>query len=89
MLTLDFKIFAKVLANHLKHCIHKLIHSDQSGFLEGRNIGNYVHLILDIIDYMDNNDIPDAIIIFDIEKESPKHSNFGDQFISWIETIYS
>ena len=66
MLTVDFKIFAKVLANRLKHCIRKLIHSDQSGILEGRNIGNYVHLILDIIDYTDNNDIPDAIIIFDI-----------------------
>ena len=78
-----------MLANRLKHCIHKLIHSDQSGFLEGRNIGNCVHLILDIIDYTDNNDIPDAIIIFNIEKESPKRSNFGDQFISWIETIYS
>ena len=38
---------------------------------------------------MDNNNIPDAIILFDIEKASQKHSNFGDQFISWIETIHS
>ena len=78
-----------MLANRLQQCIHKLIHSDQSGFLEGRNIDYYVHLILDIIDYADNNDIPDAIIIVDIEKASPKHSYFGDQFISWIEAIYS
>ena len=62
LLTVDYKIFAKMLANRLQQCIHKLIHSDQSGFLEGRNIEYYVHLILDIkntknIWYLDQNEI--------------------------------
>ena len=99
MLTVDCEIFAKVLANPLKQCIHKLSYSDQSGFLKGMNIGNSVHLFLDIIDYMENNYIP-GVILPDIEKafdsvshdflfQVLKHFNFEDQFISWIKTIYS
>ena len=57
-----------MLANPLKQCIHKLSYSDQSGFLKGMNIGNSVHLILDIIDYTENNYIPGVIILLDIEK---------------------
>ena len=90
-----YKIFAKVLANPLKQCIHKLSYSDQSGFLKGMNVGISVHLILDIIDYTENNYIPGVIILFDIEKafdsvsrnlllQVLKHFNFEDQFISWV-----
>ena len=100
LLTVDYKIFAKALANRLKKCIHTLIHPDQSGFLKGRNIGNNIRLILDIIDYTDIEDIPGAILLLDIEKafdsvshqflfQTLKKFNFGDQFISWVETIYS
>ena len=100
MLTVDYKIFARVLANPLKHCIHKLSYSDQSGFLKGMNIGISVHLILDIFDYTENNYIPGVIIFLDIEKafdsvshnfllQVLKHFNFEDQFISQIKTIYS
>ncbi len=49
LLTVDYKIFAKVLANRVKTTLHHLINSDQSGFLEGRNIGNNIRLILDVI----------------------------------------
>ena len=97
---LDQPVFAKMLANRLKKCIHNLIHSDQSGFLKGRNIGSNIRLMLDIIDYTDFNDIPGAIVLLDIEKafdsvnhnflfQVLNHFNFGDQFISWIKTIYS
>ena len=68
--------------------------------LKGRNIGKSIRLILDIIDYTDLNDIPGAILLLDIEKafdsvshdflfQVLKHFKFGDQFISWIETIHS
>ena len=69
-------------------------------FFKGRNIGNNIRLILDIIDYTDFNDIPGAISLLDIKKafdsvdhdflfQVLKHLNFGDQFISWIKIIYS
>ena len=34
MLTVDYKIFAKMLANRLKKCMHRLSHPDQSSFLK-------------------------------------------------------
>ena len=54
--------------NRLKKCINSLIHSDQSGFLKGRNIGSNVRLLLDIIDFTDSNDLAAAILHLDIQK---------------------
>lgn len=36
MLNMDFKIFTKILANRLNHCIESLIHRDQTGFIPNR-----------------------------------------------------
>ena len=100
LLTVDYKILAKCLAERIKLFIHSLIHSDQSGFLKGRNISHNVRLIFDIIEYTQANEIPGAIILLDIEKafDSVNHNflflalkefNFGDKFIEWIKTLYS
>ena len=84
----------------MKKFINGLIHSDQSGFLKGRNISNNVRLILDIIEYAQANEIPGAILLLDIEKafDSVNHNflfntleqfNFGPKFIDLIKTLYS
>lgn len=100
LLTVDYKILAKTIANRLKKCLDSLIHSDQSGFLKGRNIGNNVRLIIDMIEYTKSNDIPGAILLLDIQKafDSVSHSflfkvlskfNFSENFISWIKVLYA
>ena len=68
LLTVDYKIIAKTMANRLKNCIDSVIHPDQSGFLKGRNIGNNVRLLLDVIEYTDFNKLPAAVLLLDIEK---------------------
>ena len=68
LLTVDYKIIAKTLANRLKNCIDSVIHPDQSGFLKGRNIGNNVRLLLDVIEYTDFNKLPAAVLLLDIKK---------------------
>ena len=68
LLTTDYKILAKCLANRLKRCLHTLIHTDQSGFMKGRNIGHNIRFLLDIIEYTELNDIPGTILLIDIEK---------------------
>ena len=62
-----------------------LIHPDQSGFLKDRFIGANIRLILDVIEYADENDIPGSIVLLDIEKafDSVRH----DFFISNFETF--
>ena len=50
LLNTDYKIMAHVQAQRLKNVIHKLIHTDQSGYIKGRNINNNIRLIQDVID---------------------------------------
>ena len=100
LLTVDYKILAKCLAERIKCFINCLIHTDQSAFLKGRNISHNVRLIFDIIEYTEANNIPGAILLLDIEKafdsvnhnflfQTLKQFNFGDNFLSWIETLYN
>jgi len=100
LLTVDYKILAKTLANRLKLCLNNLIDSDQSGFLKGRNIGNNIRLLIDIIQFSESNDVPGAIVLLDIEKafdcvnhnflfEVLKRFNFGNKFIDWVRTFYA
>ena len=84
LLTTDYKILAKCFANRLKCCIHDLIHTDQSGFMKGRNIGHNIRLILDIIEYTDSNDIPGSILLIDIEKA---FDSLSQLFISNLKAI--
>ena len=99
LLTVDYKIIAKTMANRLKNCIDSVIHHDQSGFLKGRNIGNNVRLLLDVFEYTDFDKLPAAVLLLDIEKafDSVSHeflfnvleySNFGKNFIQWVKTFY-
>ena len=85
LLTVDYKILAKCIANRLKRLMGHLIHSDQSGFLKGGYIGTNVRLILDVIEYADENDLPGSIVLLDIEKafDSVRH----DFFISGLEAL--
>ena len=100
LLTVDYKILVKLLANRLKSCINQLILPDQSGFLKGRNIGNNIRLIMDLIEYTQSHDLPGVILLLDIQKafDSVNHEfllkvlrrfNFGDKFVDWIKTLYS
>ena len=82
----------------MKDFLNDRIHLDQSGFLKGRNIGNNVRLLLDLIDYADCNNISGAIVLLDIEKafdsvhrdfllEVLKRFNFGENFIKWVKVF--
>ena len=66
----------------------------------GRQIGNSVHLVRDIIDYANKNDEGAALLFLDQEKafdrvshsflfDAMKAYGFGDYFIHWINLLYS
>ena len=68
LLNCDYKIIAKILAERLKRILFKIIHSDQKGFVKGRNINDANRMIQDIIQYLDEEDEEGMIIFLDQQK---------------------
>ena len=101
LLNVDYKIATKTIANRLKKVLPKLIHDSQTGFRKGRNINENIRTILEVLDYVEEKDIPGLIFFFsDFEKafdsinhdylfKSLKHFNFSEDFIKLIKLFYS
>ena len=100
LLCVDYKILAKVIAKRIGSVLPKLIHSDQTGFIKGRFIGENVRLLNDLLEYTDVQNIPGILLFIDFEKafdtiEWPfiqnvlKCFNFGPVIGKWIATLYS
>ena len=84
----------------LKSVIDKIIHSDQNGYIKGRNIAYNIRLIQDVIDKFENDNTEGAIVFLDFHKafDTVNHNflhqslgkfNFGQSFIKWVKTMYN
>ena len=51
LLNVDYKILAKCIAKRIEPFLPKLIHSDQTGFMKDRFIGQNVRLLNDLMEY--------------------------------------
>lgn len=98
----DAKLMAHIFAQRIKLCLDTVIDDSQSGFMQGRHISNNIRLILDLIDYKDNDYITDNsyILFIDIYKafDTVKREflfdlldffGFGQYFKRAIQTLYS
>ena len=99
LLNTDYKIITKLLAERLKLFLPKLVHSDQKGFISGRNISDANRLVQDIIEYSDRNQLNSAVIFLDYKKAFDRVEwewtirclqkfNFCQKFQSWIKMIF-
>jgi len=99
LLNCDYKIAAKVIANHFKQVLPNLIDNDQTGFLKGRFIGENIHLIDSVTKYTAAKNIPGLLLFLDYEKafdtvewsflhKTLQHYNFGPSAIQWIKLFY-
>ena len=99
LLSVDYKILAKILANRLKKVIHKIINTDQTGYIKGRYIGENIRLIKDVITYLNVKDKAGILCLIDFEKafdtvkwnfikKALKAFNFGPSFIKWVDILY-
>ena len=100
LLNIDYKIISKVLAKRVEQCLPKLIHSDQTGFVLGRYIGQNIRLLSDIMDYTDVMKSPGILLFVDFEKafdtlewpfilKALEEFNFGQNFIKWFSVLYN
>ena len=100
LLNTDCKILAHILANRLKKVIPKLVKTDQSGYIKGRNICYNIRLIQDVIDYFEDTEKECAVVFLDFKKsfDTVSHNflsqalskfNFGESFKKWVDIIYT
>ena len=89
---------SKVLACRIKKVIATLVSSDQTAYVPGRFIGESVRLTSDLLEYMDNNNLPGYLVTIDIEKafDSVDHTflcatlrkfGFRENYIKWIQIL--
>ena len=100
LLNVDYKIMSKVIAFRLKKVLSKLIHTDQTAYVQGRYIGENIRLIEDIFFYTEYNNSPGALLCVDFEKafdslnwdfvvETLKIFGFGQSILNWFSILYN
>ena len=68
LLNVDCKNLAKTIAKRIEPILPNIIHSDQSGFIKGRYIGQNVRVLCDIMEYSDINKLPGILLFLDFKK---------------------
>jgi exonuclease III len=100
LLNVDYKILTKVLTTRLSRVIGKIVHPDQTSSVPGRSILDNLHLIRNLIDYLEFKDLPGILVSLDQQKafdrvnhhylfSALKAYGFGPHFLQWIRIIYS
>lgn len=100
LLNVDYKLCARALAGRLLNVLQHVIHPDQTCGVRGRYIGENVALLRDVVHYVNENNLPAAVLALDQEKAFDRidwdfllstldHMGFGPSFISWVKLLYS
>ena len=92
-----YKIASGTIANRLKqvHVLDNIISRDQTGFLKGRFIGENTHLVYDMLQYTEQNNITGLLMLIDFEKAFDSLSwsfiHKALKFLKrrWVEVFYS
>ena len=100
LLNVDYKIATKTIANIIKPVLNSIISSNQTGFIKGRYIGENIRLISEVLDYVNESNIPALMFFSDFEKafdsidhdfiyKTLNHFNFGKYIIQWTRLFYT
>ena len=65
LLNVDCKVASKAIAQRIKETLPNLIHSDQVGYVKGRNIADNIRAAVDIMQYTKSEDIDDLFVAID------------------------
>lgn len=100
LLNVDYKVISKALANRFITFLPQLIHVNQTGYIQDRNITENLRTISDILHYTKEENLPGLLVCIDFQKAFDSVEwdflrqvldkfNFGKSFTSWIKTLYS
>lgn len=99
LLNIDYKIISKTLSIRLSKVLENIIHPDQTCSVKSRSIFDNIHLLRNIIDYVNQKDIPCIFLNLDQEKAFDRVSydylfsvlerfGFKENFIKWVKILY-
>ena len=94
------KIASKVIVTRIVKVLPEIIHSNQTGYISGRYLGEAARSILDIMDYTKTFDIPGLLLFIDFEKAFDSLEwnfmfkclevfGFGPSLTRWVQTFYN
>ena len=97
LLNVDYKIASKAIASRIQNVLPALIHSNQSGSMENRFIGQNIRLINDILEQTELQNVPGILLQLDFRKafdtvewpviqQTLSKFNFGDSLKRWVQT---
>ena len=100
LLNVDYKITSKAIATRIEKVLPLIIHSNQTGFIKGRYIGENIRLITDILEQTKAQDIPGILLLLDFRKAFDTVEwgfiqntldlfNFGSNIKQWVKTFYN
>ena len=68
LLNIDYKILSKALAKRMEQHLPKLVHSDQTGFVNGRYIGQNIRLLSHVMEFLESKKSQGLLLFVDFEK---------------------
>lgn len=100
LLNVIYKIASGCIAERIKSVLSKLISEDQTGFINGRYIGENTRLMYDILHITDTLNIPGLLLMVHFEKAFDSVSwdfilqvlnffNFGESLKQWVRVFYN
>ena len=100
LLNIDYKIIPKIITIRLGKVLPKIIGIDQTCSVKGRSIFDNLHLLRNVIDYIDQKNLSACFICLDQEKAFDRVSRsymfdtltafgFKERFLRWIKLLYN
>ena len=68
LLNTDYKLALKIITECLKRVMSSIVHHDQTCGVLGCTIFSYLHLVHDVLDFIDKTDEPAILVTLDQEK---------------------
>ena len=95
-----YKIATRAIALRISKILPDIIHSDQTGYVKRRFIGQNIRLISDVIERCQDSKIPGIVLFLDFKKafytiewsfsfKALETFGFGDMLVKWIKTFYA
>lgn len=100
LLNVDAKLASKVIASRMVKVLPKLLHENQVGYVQDRNITENIRTIQDLLNTTKIKETPGLMIMIDFEKAfdsldwkfldlALKKFEFGPSVINWVKTFYT